>query len=157
MGRRFFSKKAALKGNSGFTLLEILIVVAILGILASLVAVRLMDRPGEARITKARMDIQTLENALKLFKLDNAFYPDTDQGLRALVEKPSLGRQAAKWREGGYIEKGVVPNDPWGNPYYYMCPGVKNRDFDLWTYGADGEEGGEGEDGDVGNWIVRQE
>ncbi len=140
--------------QAGFTLLEILIVITILGILASLIAVRVMDRPGEARTLKAKMDIQTMENALKLYKLDNAAYPSTDQGLKALVEKPAVGRVPKNWREGGYLEKGVVPNDPWGNPYYYMSPGVRLEVYDLWTYGADGEEGGEGEDADVGNWMV---
>ncbi|MFH1490872.1 MAG: type II secretion system major pseudopilin GspG [Pseudomonadota bacterium] len=140
----------------GFTLMEILIVITILGILASLVAVRLMDKPGEARITKAKLEIKTLENALKIFKLDNAFYPSSEQGLRALVEAPSVGRIPKKWREGGYLEKGSLPKDPWGNDYLYMSPGVHNRDLDLWSYGADGEEGGEGEDADVVNWEVKE-
>ncbi len=141
-------------GQAGFTLLEILIVITILGILASLIAVRVMDRPGEARTLKAEMDIKTLENALKLYKLDNATYPSTDQGLKALVEEPAIGRIPKNWREGGYLEKGVVPKDPWGSNYYYMSPGVRLEDYDLWSYGADGEEGGEGEDQDVGNWMV---
>ena len=141
----------------GFTLLEILIVITILGILASLVAVKLMDRPGEARALKAQLDINTLENALKLYKLDNAFYPSTEQGLRALVETPSVGRIPKKWREGGYLEKGVVPKDPWENDYLYLSPGTRNPDFDLWSYGADGEEGGEGEDADITNWSVKKE
>lgn len=141
----------------GFTLLEILIVITILGILASLIAVRIMDRPGEARTTKAQLDIGTLENAIKLFKLDSAFYPTTEQGLRSLVEQPSIGRLPTKWREGGYLEKGVLPKDPWGNDYMYMSPGVHNREFDIWSYGGDGEEGGEGEDADVGNWIIKEE
>ena len=144
------------RGDQGFTLLEILIVITILGILASIVAVRIMDRPGEARTMKARLDIKTLENALKLFKLDNAFYPSTDQGLRALIEKPSTGRMPQKWRDGGYLEKQALPKDPWGNYYLYLSPGVNNRDFDLWSYGADGEEGGEGEDGDVTNWEAEE-
>ncbi len=108
--RRF--KNSICRSNNrerGFTLLEILIVITILGILASLVAVRMMDRPGEARTTKARLDINTLENAVKLFKLDSAFYPTTDQGLGALVERPSIGRIPKSWREGGYLEKGVLP------------------------------------------------
>jgi general secretion pathway protein G len=141
----------------GFTLLEILIVITILGIIASLVAVKIMDRPGEARTLKTELDIQTLENALKLFKLDNAFYPSTDQGLRALVEEPSVGREPQNWREGGYLEKGAVPKDPWGNEYIYMSPGIHNKDFDLWSYGADGEEGGEGENRDVTNWAVTEQ
>ncbi len=139
--------------NAGFTLLEILIVITILGILASLIAVRVMDRPGEARAMKAQLDIQTLENALKLFKLDNGFYPSTDQGLQALVEEPAIGRPATHWRKGGYLEKGVVPEDPWGNGYFYMSPGIHLEEYDLWSYGGDGEEGGEGEDADVTNWI----
>lgn len=144
------------KTNNGFTLLEILIVITILGILASLVAVRVMDRPGEARTTKAQLEIETLENALKLFKLDNAFYPSTDQGLSALVEPPTVGRLPKNWRDGGYLEKGAVPKDPWGNDYLYQSPGIYNKDFDLWSYGADGEEGGEGEDADVTNWTLQE-
>jgi len=143
--------------KQGFTLLEILIVVMILGILAGIVAVRVSDKPAEARITKARLDIQALENAVRLFKLDNAFYPSSEQGLAALVEKPSIGRIPSKWREGGYLEKGVLPKDPWGGDYLYLSPGVYNRDFDIWSYGADYEEGGEGEDADIGNWVVEQE
>lgn len=145
------------KGDAGFTLLEILIVITILGILASLVAVRVMDRPGEARAMKARVDIQTLEQALRLFKLDTSFYPSTEQGLRALVEPPTTGRIPRKYREEGYLEKGVVPKDPWGNEYLYLSPGVHNKDFDLWSYGADGEEGGEGEDADITNWEEQGE
>jgi general secretion pathway protein G len=146
-------KENVCRDPRGFTLLEILIVITILGILASLVAVKLMDRPGEARALKAQMDIQTLETALKLYKLDNAFYPTTEQGLMGLVEQPTTGRIPTKWREGGYLEKGVLPKDPWGNDYLYLSPGVHNRDFDLWSYGADGEEGGEGEEADVTNWT----
>ena len=142
--------------EQGFTLMEILIVITILGILASLVAVKIMDRPGEARTLKAQLDIQTLENAIKLYKLDNAYYPSTEQGLRALVEKPSTGRIPSKWREGGYLEKGVLPKDPWDNDYLYLSPGIHNPNFDLWSYGADGEQGGEGEDADISNWITAE-
>ncbi|MBW1701334.1 MAG: type II secretion system major pseudopilin GspG [Deltaproteobacteria bacterium] len=147
---------SACKRERGFTLMEILIVITILGILASLVAVKIMDRPGEARTLKSQLDIQTLENAFKLYKLDNAYYPSTEQGLRALVEKPSIGRIPNRWREGGYLEKGVVPKDPWDNDYLYLSPGIHNRNFDLWSYGADGEQGGEGEDADVTNWAVME-
>jgi general secretion pathway protein G len=153
-------KKFILRSSTselGFTLLEILIVITILGILASLIAVKLMDRPGEARQLKAQMDIQALETALKLYKLDNAFYPTTDQGLRALIEKPALGKIPTKWREGGYLDKGVLPKDPWDREYLYLSPGVHNRDFDIWSYGADGEDGGEGEDADVANWATKRE
>ena len=148
--------RSAYKRERGFTLMEILIVITILGILASLVAVKIMDRPGEARTLKAKLDIQTLENAIKLYKLDNAYYPSTEQGLRALVEKPSTGRIPSKWREGGYLEKGVLPKDPWENDYLYLSPGVHNSNFDLWSYGADGEQGGEGEDADVSNWVAAE-
>lgn len=144
-------------GQRGFTLIEILIVITILGILASLVAVRLMDRPGEARTMKAQLDIKTLENALKLYKLDSGFYPTSEQGLRALVERPTVGKIPKTWRDGGYLEKGVVPKDPWDRDYYYLCPGVQNRDFDLWSFGADGEQGGEGQDADVTNWAAKQQ
>ena len=142
------------RAQAGFTLLEILIVITILGILASLIAVRVMDRPAEARAMKAQLDIQTLENALKLFKIDNGFYPTTDQGIRALVEKPTVGRVPNNWREGGYLEKGAMPVDPWGQNYLYLSPGIHNKDFDLWSYGGDREEGGEGEDADIVNWAV---
>lgn len=152
----FRSITSVFKQKQGFTLMEILIVITILGILASLVAVKIMDRPGEARTLKAQLDIQTLENALKLYKLDNAYYPSTEQGLRALVEKPSTGRIPGKWREGGYLEKGVVPEDPWGNDYLYLSPGIHNPNFDLWSYGADGEQGGGGEDADVNNWSSKE-
>ncbi|MEW6262534.1 MAG: type II secretion system major pseudopilin GspG [Thermodesulfobacteriota bacterium] len=140
----------------GFTLIEILVVVVILGILAGLVVPRIMGKPGEARIAKARMQIESLETALKLFKLDNGFYPSTDQGLNALVQKPTTGRVPDRWREGGYLEKGVVPLDPWNREFVYLCPGQHNRDgFDLFSLGADHESGGESEDADVVNWSDR--
>ncbi len=155
---RMIKMTRMIRKNAGFTLIEILIVITILGILASLVAVNVMNRPSEARIMKAKLDIRTLENALKLFKLDNGFYPSTEQGLKALVEKPTAGRIPKHWRKGGYLEKGVVPKDPWDRDYYYMCPGIHNKDsFDIWTYGADGEEGGEGENSDIGNWSIKEE
>lgn len=150
-------KRISRHEEKGFTLLEILIVITILGILASLVAVKLMDRPGEARALKAEMDIKTLETALKLYKLDNSCYPTTEQGLQALVEKPSTGKIPTKWRDGGYLEKDVVPKDPWGNDFLYLSPGVHNRDFDIWSYGADGEEGGDGENADVTNWVQQKQ
>jgi general secretion pathway protein G len=142
--------------TAGFTLLEILIVVTILGILISVVALNVTDRPGEARALKARMDIEVLENALKLYKLDNATFPSTEQGLKALVEKPTVGRVPTDWREGGYLEQGTVPKDPWGYAYLYLSPGIHNRHFDLWSYGADAEEGGEGEDADITNWETEK-
>jgi len=136
----------------GFTLIEVLIVVVILSILAGLIVPRIMSRPEEAKQVKARMQIESLEAALKLFKLDNGFYPDTEQGLKALVEKPTTGRVPNRWREGGYLEKGRVPKDPWGYDYVYISPGVQTRDFDLMSLGADHEEGGTGTDADITNW-----
>jgi len=137
----------------GFTLIEIMVVLVILGILAGLIIPRIMGRPEEARRTKARIQIESIETALKLYKLDNGLYPDTEQGLQALVEPPSVGKLAPAWREGGYLEKGRVPKDPWGNEYVYLCPGI-HGDFDLVSYGADGETGGEGKDMDINNWEL---
>jgi general secretion pathway protein G len=112
-----------------------------------------MDQPEKARITKARMQIESLEAALKLFKLDNGFYPTTEQGLQALVRKPTTGRIPQRWREGGYLEKGRVPLDPWDNEFIYLSPGAHNHDFDLYSYGADAEPGGEGSEADITNWA----
>ena len=136
----------------GFTLVEILVVVIILGILAGLVVPRIVDQPEKARQTKAKMQIESLETALRLFKLDNGYYPTTEQGLEALVSKPTLGRIPIRWREGGYLDKGQVPKDPWGQEFVFLSPGVHNRDFDLVSKGADGEIGGENEDKDITNW-----
>jgi len=137
----------------GFTLIEIMVVMVILGILAGLIIPRIMGRPEEARRTKARIQIESIETALKLYKLDNGLYPTTEQGLQALVEPPSVGKLASAWREGGYLEKGRVPKDPWDNEYVYLCPGI-HGDFDLVSYGADGETGGEGKDMDINNWEL---
>ena len=130
-----------------------MVVMIILGILAGLIIPRIMGRPEEARRTKARIQIESIETALKLYKLDNGSYPTTEQGLQALVEKPSTGELATAWREGGYLEKGRVPKDPWGNEYIYLSPGI-HGDFDLMSYGADGETGGEGKDMDINNWEL---
>jgi len=137
----------------GFTLIEIMVVMVILGILAGLIIPRIMGRPEEARRTKARIQIESIETALKLYKLDNGSYPTTEQGLQALVEPPSVGKLASAWREGGYLEKGRVPKDPWDSEYVYLCPGI-HGDFDLVSYGADGETGGEGKDMDINNWEL---
>lgn len=142
-----------LNDKRGFTLIEIMVVMVILGILAGLIVPRIMDRPEEARRTKATIQIQSIEQALKLYKLDNGLYPTTEQGLQALVEPPSVGRLARKWRDGGYLEKGKVPPDPWGNDFVYISPGL-HGDFDLMSYGPDGEPGGEGNDADINNWEI---
>ncbi len=139
--------------KEGFTLIEIMVVLVILGILAGLIIPRIMSRPEEARRTKARIQIESIETALKLYKLDNGSYPTTEQGLQALVEPPSVGKLASAWREGGYLEKGRVPKDPWDNEYVYLCPGI-HGDFDLVSYGADGETGGEDKDMDINNWEL---
>jgi general secretion pathway protein G len=141
------------KNDRGFTLIEILIVMVILGILVWQIAPRIMGKPEEARRVKAQMDIATLETALKLYKLDNGRYPSSEQGLQALVETPTVGVLPRKWREGGYLEKGKVPNDPWGSEYVYLAPGL-HGDFDLMSYGADGQPGGEGDDEDINNWEL---
>ena len=139
--------------NRGFTLIELMVVIVILGILAMWVAPKIMSRPGEARQVKARLDIQNLENALKLYKLDNGIYPTTEQGLQALVEQPESGTIPKKWKPGGYLEKGRVPKDPWGNDFVYLSPGLKG-DFDIISYGLDGAPGGEGENKDINNWEI---
>jgi len=137
----------------GFTLIELMVVIVILGILAGLIIPRIMGRPEEARRMKARVQIESIETALKLYKLDNGSYPSTEQGLEALVEAPSVGQLPRAWRDGGYLEKGRVPKDPWDNEFIYLSPGV-NSDFDLISYGADGEPGGEDKDRDVNNWEL---
>ena len=139
--------------DRGFTLIELMVVIIILGILVGYVGVRVMGKPEEARRTKARVQMETIETALKLYKLDNGVYPSTEQGLQALVDPPEVGQLPGKWREGGYLEKAKVPKDPWGNEYVYLCPGIHD-DFDLISYGGDGEPGGEDRDEDINNWEL---
>jgi general secretion pathway protein G len=139
--------------NRGFTLIELMVVIVILGILAGLIIPRIMGRPEEARRMKARIQIESVETSLQLYKLDNGYYPTTEQGLQALVEAPAVGQLPRAWREGGYMEKGRVPKDPWGNEYVYLSPGV-NGDYDLSSYGPDGEPGGEGMDADINSWEL---
>ncbi|MDH7499578.1 MAG: type II secretion system major pseudopilin GspG [candidate division NC10 bacterium] len=139
--------------QEGFTLLEVLVVVFILALLAAIVTPRIVGRTDDARIAEAKVQIRNFETGLKLFKLDNAFYPSTEQGLEALIEKPTTGRIPPNYREGGYMEQRKIPNDPWGNPYIYVSPGL-HGDFDILCYGADGREGGEGKDADIANWNL---
>jgi general secretion pathway protein G len=139
------------RNQKGFTLIELMVVIVILGILAGLIVPRIMGRPDEARQAKARIQIESLETALKLYKLDNGNYPTTEQGLQALVEPPAAGTPAKNWRQGGYLEKGKVPKDPWDFEYIYLSPGV-NGDYDLSSRGADGEPGGEGKNKDINSW-----
>ena len=137
--------------SRGFTLIEIMVVVVIMGILAALVVPRLMNRADDARVTAARQDISSLMQALKLYRLDNQRYPTSEQGLQALVTKPQSGPPANGWKSGGYIDK--LPNDPWGNPYQFLSPGVKGE-IDVFSLGADGQPGGSGNDADVGSWDL---
>jgi general secretion pathway protein G len=138
----------------GFTLIELMVVVVILGILAGLIIPKIMGRTDEARMLKARMQIEQLEQTLKLYYLDNGEYPTTEQGLNALIEKPATEPVPKRWREGGYLEKGKIPRDPWDTPFVYVSPGVHSKDFDLVSYGADHEEGGEGKYADIESWNL---
>jgi general secretion pathway protein G len=138
--------------NEGFTLIELLVVLIIIGILAGYVGPKIMGHPEEAKRTMASVQITSLETAIESYKLDNGAYPSTEQGLQALVEAPATGRLPGKWRTGGYLAKGKVPKDPWGNDYIYLCPGT-HSDFDIISYGGDGQAGGEGDDVDITNWA----
>ncbi|MFA7094969.1 MAG: type II secretion system major pseudopilin GspG [Gammaproteobacteria bacterium] len=140
-----------LRRYAGFTLIEVMVVVVILGILAAIVVPRIMDRPDVARVTKAKQDIRAIESALNLYKLDNFVYPSTDQGVEALVQKPTIPPEPRNWKEGGYIDR--LPKDPWGNPYQYLNPGVRSA-IDIFSLGADGQPGGEGINADIGNWNL---
>ncbi len=142
-----------LNRSSGFTLIELMVVIVILGILAGLIVPRIMGRPDEAKQLKAKMQIESIETALKLYKLDNGSYPSTDQGLEALVARPDTPPVPRKWRDGGYLEKGRVPKDPWGNSFVYLSPGV-NGEYDIVSYGADGVSGGEAKNSDINNWEI---
>lgn len=141
----------ARKADRGFSLIELMVAVVILSILAVVVVPRVIDRPDQARVARARSDIAALSAALNLYRLDNAAYPTTEQGLRALVQRPASQPVPANWASGGYIDR--VPRDPWGNEYQYLSPGVHGP-FDLFSYGADGRPGGTGTDADIGNWQL---
>jgi len=146
------SASARLRDRAGFTLIEIMVVIVILGLLAALVVPKLVGRTEEAKKTQSRVQIKSLQQALELFKLDNGFYPTTEQGLEALVRIPEGGRTPKNYRKGGYLDR--VPQDPWGNLYVYVSPGA-HGDFDISSYGADGVPGGEGEDADINSWETR--
>ena len=137
----------------GFTLIELMVVIVILGILAGLIVPRIMGRPEEAKQLKAKMQIESLETALKLYKLDNGMYPDTEQGLQALVEQPETGVVPKNWRQQGYLEKGRIPKDPWGNEFVYLSPGV-HGDYDIISYGADGVPDGEDKNRDINSCEI---
>ena len=150
MQRRAFPRSAR---SRGFTLIEIMVVVVILGILAAIVVPRVMDRPDDARITKAKTDIRALESALNLYRLDNFAYPTTNQGLQALVERPRTGPEPRNYRSSGYMDR--LPKDPWGNEYQYLNPGTR-LEIDIFSFGADGRRGGEGIHAEIGNWNLDQ-
>ena len=137
--------------QSGFTLIEIMIVVVILGILAAMIVPKVMGRPDEARIIAAKQDIAALGQALKLYRLDNIRYPATDQGLQALVVKPTSEPIPPNWKSGGYLDR--LPKDPWGHDYQYLNPGT-HGEIDVFSLGADGAPGGEGNDADIGSWNL---
>jgi len=146
-------RKRICVGHAGFTLIELMVVIVILGILAGFIVPKLMGRPEEAKKVKAKMQIESLETAIRLYKLDNGSYPTTEQGLQALVEKPDSPPVPKNWRQGGYIEKGKIPKDPWGNDFIYLSPGA-HGDYDIISYGADGVPGGEGNNQDINSWEI---
>ena len=141
------------KGSTerGFTLIEIMVVVVIMGIMAALIVPKVMGRSDDARIIAAKQDIATLIQALKLYKLDNQQFPTTEQGLQALTSKPTTGPTADGWKTGGYLDK--LPKDPWGHPYQYLSPGIKGE-IDVFSLGADGQPGGVGINADIGSWDM---
>lgn len=135
----------------GFTLIEIMVVVVILGILAALVAPKLIGRTDDARLVAAKQDIATIMQGLKLYRLDSQRYPTTEQGLQALITRPTTGPEAGGWKAGGYLDK--LPMDPWGHPYLYLSPGIRGE-VDVFSLGADGQAGGVGSDADIGSWEL---
>ena len=144
-----------MKNQKGFTLIEIMVVVIILAMLAGLVLPRIIGQEEKARVETAKIQIRSLESALDGYKLDNGFYPATDQGLEALIKKPEAGRIPAKWREGGYLKPARVPKDPWDHAYQYFSPGNEGREYEIISYGADGEPGGEGKSADIESWKIQ--
>ena len=146
--RRLLSPPTRSPDEEGFTLVELMVVIVIIGLLAAIVAFNVLPMGDKARIEKAKSDISTIEQALEMYKLQNMRYPSTSEGLQALVTPPSSA-DPSHYQAGGYIKK--LPNDPWGRPYQYASPG-QHSEADVWSYGADGKEGGEGTDADIGSW-----
>jgi len=150
-------KHADRKNSRGFTLIELMIVIVIVGILATLLIPRIMERPEDARRLKAKVDIKSIESALKLYKIDNGFYPTTEQGLQALITKPDTTPVPNKCKEGGYLEGSEVPKDPWDNPYYYVSPGEDGKDYEIVSYGRDRQPGGTSRDADISSSDLGKE
>jgi general secretion pathway protein G len=148
MNNRLFEDK------KGFTLIELLVVILILGLLAGIVGPRLFGHADKAKVTQARVQIENLSSALKMYKIDNGKFPTTEQGLNALVNQPQSGVIPKNWKKGGYLAKKVVPRDPWDNEYIYLSPGAHD-DFDISSYGADGTAGGEDYDRDINSWELK--
>ena len=143
-------KRAEERHNAGFTLIEIMAVVIIIGLLTTIVGAAIFQQVDKGRVTTARAQLSSLEGVLELYRMDSARYPTTEQGLDALINEPD---DARNYPPGGYLQKRRVPEDPWGNPYEYEQPGQNNtHSFDLWSFGADGKSGGDGVDADIGNW-----
>jgi general secretion pathway protein G len=143
------------RNNTGFTLIELMVVIIILGLLAAIVMPRVVGQTDRARYEQAKVQMRILEDALKRYKLDSGVFPSTEQGLEALVRQPSTGTLPRNWQEGGYLDKPEIPLDPWDNEYIYISPGQHGPDYDLKSFGADGLEGGEGYDADIESWRVQ--
>lgn len=143
-----------LKDSRGFTLIELMVVIVILSILAVMVGPKIIGRSDDAKIADAKVQIRNIETALKLYKLDSGSYPSTEQGLQALVAKPTTGKIPNNYKAEGYLENKSVPKDPWGNDYVYLSPG-EHGDYDLSSFGADGARGGEGNNADIQSWNMK--
>jgi len=149
----YYQKHPGVSNSNGFSFIELMVVVVILGILTTYIAPRFMGRADDAKFVKAKVDIAAMETSLKLYKLDNGNYPTTDQGLLALIEKPSTEPVPLNWKDKGYLEKSWVPKDPWGREYLYLSPGVHDE-YDIISYGADASPGGEGKNRDINSWEL---
>ena len=141
------------KDRAGFTLIELLVVVAIMAALAAIVVPKVIGQQDRALVAKAKQDIRAIQTAMEMYRLDNFDYPSTEQGIRALIQRPTGQPEPRNWQEGGYLPGNEVPRDPWGQPYQYLKPGV-HGEIDIFTLGRDGRPGGEGPDADIGNWDL---
>ena len=144
------ARRDSAAGRAGFTLVELMVVIVIIGLLATVVAINVLPSQDKAMVGKARADIAVLEQAIETYRLDNLTFPDDAQGLQALVSPPAGLARPERYRQGGYVRR--LPEDPWGNPYQYRRNSAHGGQFDVWSTGADGREGGEGDDADLGNW-----